>query len=50
MATRGLWRTLSAFLGGIVARENRISAPAVYALIAAMSGPVPKMILTHVGL
>jgi hypothetical protein len=41
---------VSAVSGAIGARENRIFAQAAYALIAAMSGPVPKMFMTRVRL
>ena len=37
-------------LGGIAADEGRISASVAYALIAAISGPGPKMFITRVRL
>jgi hypothetical protein len=36
--------------GGILAGESRSLALTVYALIAAISGPVPKMFMTRVRL
>jgi hypothetical protein len=36
--------------GGILASESRSLAPTVYALIAVISDPVPKMFMTRVRL